>query len=112
MTRCRLLAPPPQEQLSLIEHGTLTEKARAYAEMAGDYLRDHPMIIIDAGIAVVIGMIYMLLFGSWSKPVKADGMTKKKGGKAVTAEGEGEGKQKEGDGAAEDSDAVGAKKDN
>lgn len=86
--------------------------------MAGDYLREHPMIIIDAGIAVVVGMIYMLLFGSWSKPATAEAKKKDskaaEGKKAVKAEGEGEGegKAQQGDSAAEENDAVGSKKDN
>jgi hypothetical protein len=56
-----------------IETGTLLEKVQAYSDMAADYLRDHPMIIVNAVIALIAGMVYMLIFGPWgSTPKKSD----------------------------------------
>ena len=49
-----------------MESGTFAEKVQAYCEMIAMYLREHPMIIVDAGIVVVVVMLYFLLFG-WSK---------------------------------------------
>jgi hypothetical protein len=62
-----------------IESGTLLEKVQAYSDMAADYLRDHPMIIVNAVIALIAGMVYMLIFGPWgSTPRKSDKKDDKK----------------------------------
>lgn len=45
------------------------EKIQAYGEMVADYLKEHPMIIVDTAIVVVIAMLYFLLFG-WKKALK------------------------------------------
>jgi len=55
-----------QELQYAMESGTFAEKVQAYCEMIAMYLREHPMIIVDAGIVVVVVMLYFLLFG-WSK---------------------------------------------
>jgi hypothetical protein len=78
-----------QQQLRVhtIETGTLLEKVQAYSDMAADYLRDHPMIIVNAVIALIAGMVYMLIFGPWgSTPKKSD----TKGDKKTDKEGENE----------------------
>jgi hypothetical protein len=68
-----------QSRVHTIETGTLLEKVQAYSDMAADYLRDHPMIIVNAVIALIAGMVYMLIFGPWgSTPRKSDKKDEKK----------------------------------
>jgi hypothetical protein len=68
-----------QSRVHTIETGTLLEKVQAYSDMAADYLRDHPMIIVNAVIALIVGMVYMLIFGPWgSTPRKSDKQDDKK----------------------------------
>jgi hypothetical protein len=68
-----------QSRVHTIETGTLLEKVQAYSDMAADYLRDHPMIIVNAVIALIAGMVYMLIFGPWgSAPRKSDKQDDKK----------------------------------
>ena len=52
--------------MELIAHGTLMDKIQAYSEIAADYLKEHPMIVVDTLIVVIVGLLYYLLFG-WTK---------------------------------------------
>lgn len=54
------------ERMENIANGNLLQQAQGYAEIVAEYLKDHPMIIIDAAIVVVLTMIYFLVFG-WTK---------------------------------------------
>lgn len=70
------------ERLENIANGSFIQQVQGYAEIVAEYLKEHPMIIMDAAIAVVIGMIYFLLFGWTNKAKKlaatADKKTEKK----------------------------------
>ena len=63
----------------MIDDGTFVEKMQAYAEIVADYLKEHPMIIVDTAIVVVIAMLYFLLFG-WKKALKVETGTLPAGG--------------------------------
>ena len=40
--------------MELIAHGTLMDKIQAYSEIAADYLKEHPMIVVDTLIVVIV----------------------------------------------------------
>jgi hypothetical protein len=82
-----------QARLLTIQDGTFVEKLQAYGEIVADYLKEHPMIIVDTAIVVVIAMLYFLLFG-WKKALKDKPAAKTKAAAASESEGKEE-KEKE-----------------
>ena len=51
-------------------YGSLVDQVTIRAEMAAEYLKENPMIMIHAAIVVVLATIYFLIFGDNGKLVK------------------------------------------
>lgn len=54
------------ERMENIANGNFMQQAQGYAEIVAEYLKEHPMIVVDAAIVVVLTMVYFLVFG-WTK---------------------------------------------
>lgn len=64
------------ERADMIANGDFSDKLQGYSEMVAEYLRDHPMIIVDAAIVVLLTMVYFLVFG-WKQNQKQKKSTTK-----------------------------------